>query len=43
MPFEAEDIKEAAVKVGNYLEAGRFLFMEVQKNGLEIPRKYGDG
>lgn len=40
MPFEAENIKEAAIKVGNKLEAGRFLFMEIQKNGLEIPRRY---
>jgi len=40
LPFEANDIKEAAVRVGNYLEAGRFLVMEIQKNGLEIPRKY---
>jgi hypothetical protein len=43
MPFEAPDIKEAAIQVGNRLEAGRFLFMEIQKNGLEIPRRYNDG
>jgi hypothetical protein len=40
MPFEAEDIKEAAIHVGNRLEAGRFLLMETQKNGLEIPRRF---
>lgn len=38
LPFEASNLKEAATRAGNCLEAGRFLFMEKQKNGVEIPR-----
>jgi len=40
LPFEAKDIKEASIRVGNKLEGGRFILMEQYKNGLEIPKRY---
>lgn len=42
MPYEAEDLKDAAVQAGKRLDGGRFILMEPQANGLEIPRRYDD-
>ena len=40
LPYEADDLKHAAVQAGNRLDGGKFTLMEQQKNGLEIPRRY---
>jgi hypothetical protein len=40
LPFEAKNITDAAVQVGNRLEGGRFILMEKLESGVEIPRNY---
>ena len=40
LPYFAEDLEDASIQAGNRLEGGRFILMEKQKNGLEIPKRY---